>query len=116
MHSGVQNLTFYHFGGDEAPNTAWIGSPACQKFNLSRHQLMEMFVTRVAQIAQAESLSVGGWEDSLMNAQGWPILRSSVQNDEVVGYSWNNVWEWGGGNGAYRLANANYKVSFYAIN
>ncbi|KAL9962565.1 hypothetical protein ACROYT_G031675 [Oculina patagonica] len=30
LHSGIQPLTTFHFGGDEVPVGAWTGSPACQ--------------------------------------------------------------------------------------
>jgi hexosaminidase len=110
MHAGIQDLVAYNFGGDETAHDAWADSPACTSFNMSHEQLMEVFVKRVAQITQAEGLSLAGWEDGLLGDGGYPYERDSVENDEVIGVSWSNVWEWGGGNGAYRMANANYKV------
>jgi hexosaminidase len=110
MHAGIQDLVVYNFGGDETAHDAWADSPACASFNMSHEQLMEVFVKRVAQITQAEGLSLAGWEDGLLGDGGYPYERDSVENDEVIGVSWSNVWEWGGGNGAYRMANANYKV------
>ena len=110
MHSGIQELTVYHFGGDETASGAWVDSPACQVFNMSHDDLMEMFVKRVAQLVQTENLSLGGWEDGLLGSDSYPYKRSNIQNDEVIAYSWNNVWEYGNGNEAYRLANEDYKV------
>ena len=37
-------------------------------------------------------------------------FRSEFPNEEVLAYSWNNVWEWGSGSQAYILANADFKV------
>ena len=110
IHSSIQELTVYHFGGDETAAGAWVDSPACQVFNLSREGLMEMFVKRVAQLVQAESLSLAGWEDGLLKSDSYPYERSNIQNDEVIAYSWYNQWESGHGNEAYRLANEDYKV------
>ncbi len=32
MHDAAGHpLTYFHFGGDEVPHTAWLGSPVCQR-------------------------------------------------------------------------------------
>ena len=36
--------------------------------------------------------------------------RSAFPNEEVLGWAWNNVWEWGQGSRAYKLANDGYQV------
>ena len=39
-----------------------------------------------------------------------PYTRGRLMNDEVYAYAWDNVWEWGVSNRAYKLANAGFKV------
>ena len=34
-----------------------------------------------------------------------------VSSRDVLAYNWENVWEWGQGDKAYKLANAGYKVN-----
>ena len=65
---------------------------------------------QVARIVQGEGLGLGGWEDGLMLNSSSPYPRESLTNPEVIGYAWNNIWEWGGGSRAYTLANHDYKV------
>jgi N-acetyl-beta-hexosaminidase len=38
LHQGIQNLTIFHFGGDEVPPDAWTNSTACNdlKTNLNK--------------------------------------------------------------------------------
>lgn len=45
-----------------------------------------------------------------------PYDRSYLKNKNVYAYAWDNVWEWGQGDRAYKLANADYKVdNFYPL-
>jgi len=60
MHSGIQPLTIYHFGGDEVAHGAWKKSEACRKLAETRglnfsasdivEKLKDYFVQRVSNI------------------------------------------------------------------
>jgi len=111
MHKGIQDLRVFHYGGDEVPYTAWRGSPECQAYNMSNVELKKYFVERVANITHTYGLNLGAWEDGVMadGSSNTPFDRTLLRNDEVYVHAWSNIWEWGGGSRAYKLANANYK-------
>ena len=44
-----------------------------------------------------------------------PYTRGRLVNDEVYAYAWDNVWEWGVSNRAYKLANAGFKVCCHLL-
>lgn len=116
MHEGIQDLKVYHFGGDEVPTTAWLGSPACQKlmeYNPelnSTKALKKLFVQRLSEMTGLRGLELAGWEDAFTQDDGSPFDISMFHNKNVYSNSWNNIWEWGGGGNLYRQANAGYKV------
>ena len=56
------------------------------------------------------NLSLGGWEDGFIEKDNNPYLRDTLNNSDVIAYSWDNVWEWGAAARAYRMANKGYKV------
>ena len=56
------------------------------------------------------NLSLGGWEDGFIEKDNIPYLRDTLNNSDVIAYSWDNVWEWGAAARAYRMANKGYKV------
>ena len=115
MHEDIQPLEVFHFGGDEVPEGAWDGSRACQdllkdKANGEDFDLMRYFVTRVASIVAEEGLNMAGWEDGLIGG-GEPYELDELPSGSTYStYSWNNIWEWGGGRQLYMMANAGYKV------
>ncbi|GAB1600901.1 uncharacterized protein LOC115210690 [Argonauta hians] len=115
MHEDIAPLRVFHFGGDEVPIDMWEESPACQKlFNSSEDivtldDLLEHFVRRVAAIVYKHGLSLGAWQDGMVSEEG-PFERSSMPQEDVLVYAWQNVWESGKANAAYLLANAGYKV------
>ena len=53
---------------------------------------------------------MGAWEDGVLGVKDTPYDRSYLKNKNVYAYAWDNVWEWGQGDRAYKLANADYKV------
>ena len=55
-------------------------------------------------------LDLGAWEDGVLGVKDTPYDRSYLKNKNVYAYAWDNVWEWGQGDRAYKLANADYKV------
>ena len=117
MHEDIQPLTVFNFGGDEVPAGAWESSQPCIDLIASDPELdsvadlQEYFVLRVAEIAAAEGLDLAGWEDGLMHSSSEVYDREEFDNEEVLAYAWNNVWENGSGHKAYLLANNSYRVS-----
>ena len=115
LHKEVQPLKVFNFGGDEVPEEAWQESPACQSLMAGRDDLKttkdlkRFFVSRVARLAKDEGLDLAGWEDGLMDGNE-AYNRSSLPNENVYAYFWDNVWEWGRGQRAYIGANAGYKA------
>ena len=120
LHSGIQPLKIFHFGGDEVPKGAWTGSPECKNLtgeigiSLSDpsavKQLMGYFVERVSNITRTHGLDLAAWEDGLLGADEQPYKRSLVMNKNVFANTWDNVWEWKKAARPYKLANAGYKV------
>lgn len=110
-------LTTYHMGGDEVGVGSWTGSPACQALFAKGQaglagvaDLKPYFVSRVADILAKRELRLGGWEDGLMYDATTPFNRSQFNNPAVYANVWDNIWEWGVADRAYRLANAGYQV------
>lgn len=114
LHDGIQPLKTFHFGGDEIAG-AWKNSPACADFFASNDkgitnadQLSQYFVERISAITAGYGLNLGGWEDGLMHGEVYP--RSAMVNAEVTGNAWQNIWEWGVADRAYKLANNGFNV------
>ncbi|BFM21587.1 family 20 glycosylhydrolase [Gilvimarinus japonicus] len=109
-------LSIFHMGGDEVGKGAWTESPVCD--DLFAHQLgvsgpadlKPYFVRRVSQLASARGLSLEGWEDGLMYDATNTFNRSQLDNKQVIANAWDNIWEWGVADRAYRLANNDYQV------
>ena len=116
MHVDIQPLTIFHVGGDEVSDQAWYLSPACDKLKEEHEQiktnkdLKEHFTHRVAQITKSKGLALGVWEDGVIGEGGVHFNRTDIVNDRVVTNAWNNIWESGMSNNAYRLANEGYEV------
>ena len=61
-------LTQIHVGGDEVPQDAWVGSPACQKLMEEEgwdnpDRLYSYFIGRLARIARERNLKLAGWQE-----------------------------------------------------
>jgi hexosaminidase len=72
--------------------------------------LKPYFVSRIADILSKRELRLGGWEDGLMYDANTPFNRKQFNNPAVYANVWDNIWEWGVADRAYRLANAGYQV------
>lgn len=114
--AGVR-LTTYHVGGDEVGAGSWTASPQCEQLFAKGiagvagvADLKPYFVSRVADLLHKRQLTLGGWEDGLMYDPNTPFNRAQFANDQVYANVWDNIWEWGVSDRAYRLANAGYKV------
>jgi hexosaminidase len=110
-------LTTFHMGGDETGVGSWTASPACQQLIADPEtgiagvaDLKPYFVAKVAQLAANRQLTLGGWEDGLMYDAKTPFNRKQFANENVYANVWDNIWEWGVADRAYRLANAGYQV------
>lgn len=109
-------LTTFHMGGDEVGAGAWTASPACAALFAKGEQgvagpadLKPYFVSKVAAITALRGLDLGGWEDGLMYDPTNTFNRSQFANKHVLAHAWDNIWEWGVADRAYRLANAGYE-------
>jgi len=114
--AGVR-LTTYHMGGDEVGAGSWTGSPECQALFAKGipgiagvDDLKPYFVSRVADLLHKCQLTLGGWEDGLMYDRITPFNREQLAAKQVYANVWDNIWEWGVADRAYRLANAGYQV------
>ena len=111
------SLRTFHMGGDEVAAGSWLGSPACQQL-IQRSDngiagvadLKPYFVSRVAQLTAQRGLTLAGWEDGLMYDRENTFNRNQFANPQVIANAWDNIWEWGVADRAYRLANNGYQV------
>ncbi|WP_397471657.1 family 20 glycosylhydrolase [Rheinheimera sp.] len=116
QQAGIRLGTF-HMGGDEVAKGSWEGSPACQQLftqssnNISTvADLKPYFVSRLAELTQQHKLVLAGWEDGLMYDQQNTFERKKLKNKQIIANAWDNIWEWGVADRAYRLANNGYQV------
>src|SRR5690606_40153096 len=72
--------------------------------------LKPYFVSRVAALSNQRGLALAGWEDGLMYDPTNTFNRAQFNNKRVMANAWDNIWEWGVADRAYRLANAGYEV------
>lgn len=114
--AGVKLATF-HMGGDEVGKGAWTKSPACDALFAKNEQgvtgiadLKPYFVSKIASITSIRGLDLAGWEDGLMYDPLNTFNRKQFNNERVYANAWDNIWEWGVADRAYRLANAGYQV------
>lgn len=100
-----------HIGGDEVPDGAWSGSPACQAL-MARHgwnvdDLRADFLARCLAILARHGVACAGWDETALERQA-PNPRFATSGLQV--YAWNNVPGGGQEDMAYRLAHAGYPV------
>ena len=97
MHSDIQPLTLYHFGGDEVAWGVWKGSPACDRLaNAStkneedvKKELIEYFIRKVSQITEKHGLDFGGWGDAFFGGKDVLTKRSTFKNKDVYAFYWS---------------------------
>lgn len=114
--AGVQ-LKNLHIGGDEVGAGSWVGSPICQAMFANPSNgvagpadLKPYFTQRVAKMLEKRGISPGIWEDGIMYDKTNPFKRDEFPNKSFTVNAWDNIWEWGVADRAYRLANAGYQV------
>ncbi len=110
-------LQTFHMGGDEVGAGSWTASPACEALFAKGEQgvagvadLKPYFVSKLAAITHTRGLALAGWEDGLMYDPNNTFNREQFANRTVLANAWDNIWEWGVADRAYRLANAGYEV------
>ena len=111
------DLKKVHLGGDEVGAGSWAGSPACQALFIKPgngisgvQDLKAYFMSRASQLLADRGLAMGGWEDGLMYSRTATFDRDSLAPDQVWANPWDNIWEWGVADRAYRLANEGFDV------
>ena len=104
-------LETIHVGGDEVPDGAWIGSPACQKLMQkngwrSVERLKDYYVSRVLDIAISRGVRIGGWQEQVLK------LQPSTEAKLSKGLGFTNVWTVSHGREElpYQLANKGVPV------
>lgn len=107
------NLPYIHVGGDEVPRNPWAKSPAVQSLMqrhgfTTTHDVEQYYITRIADIADAKGIRIGGWQEAAM--------RHSAEVDERLRdkfggvYCWQTVPDWGNDTVPYTVANNGYRV------
>ena len=86
-------LTEIHIGGDEVPEGAWVGSPACQEL-LAKHPksadykevLYSHFINRTLDVAEAHGVKICGWHEIVEHLDKPTWRRMAKQ------CAWINFW------------------------
>ena len=86
-------LTEVHIGGDEVPEGAWIGSPACQallakapKGADEKEVLYSHFANRAMDVAEARGLKLCGWHEVVEHLDK-PTMKRMAER-----CAWVNFW------------------------
>ena len=86
-------LTEIHIGGDEVPEGAWIGSPACQallaqspKGSDEKEVFYSYFINKVLDIAEARNIKICGWHEIVehLDKPTWKRMADHC--------AWINFW------------------------
>lgn len=112
LHQGISPLKLFHMGGDEVAAGAWVNSTACQNLIATRKDIVSLkkyFTIRLSKIAAKYNVSFAAWEDGLIEEKEI-FNKEELSKNNVYSYAWDNVWEWGKFDRAYRLANEGYKT------
>ena len=104
-------LEVIHVGGDEVPEGAWIGSPACQALMKKNgwkktDRLKDYYVSRVLDIAASRGVKVAGWQELVQH------LQPATKEKMLKGLGFTNVWTVSHGREElpYQFANAGLPV------
>ncbi|GFO15381.1 beta-hexosaminidase [Plakobranchus ocellatus] len=102
----------FHFGGDEVPGSAWLGSDACHSLLASKGEisLKQYFLSRVVKIMRTLDLDMAAWEDGFKDWQNTNLPPQMLSEQNVYTYSWKNPPHMQMLKSAYTMANMGYKV------
>lgn len=112
-------LKTMHIGGDEVPKGVWTNSPACAKLKMKNpdlknaNDLKKYFFENVYEMLYTRGITMAGWEEMAFNHN--PTDNSLEIDNEAAHknmqvHSWNSVYDWGGEENAYKLANSGIKT------
>jgi len=120
MEAGL-TLNSLHTGGDEVPVGVWTKSLLCNVFMASHPEypnaksLQVYFSKKFNELLLSKNINTCGWEEIAMkhvekNGVQVPVVNSELNTKRVIPFIWNSVWGWGNEDGAYKLADAGFKV------
>lgn len=108
-------LDILHIGGDEVGLGSWTASPACNVLYQQADSgvrgpadLKAYFTKRVSELLANRGLNMAAWEDGIMYDPITPFPIEQFSNKKVYVNAWDNIWEWGVSDRAYRLANQGF--------
>ena len=107
-----------HTGGDEVPSGAWTASPLAAKIMKDNPEykdpknLQAYFFKRLLKILEKDNYKIHGWEEVslLKNPDGSYSTNPEFVGKDIIPHVWNNVFEYGNMDLAYRIANAGYNI------
>lgn len=102
-------FTYFHTGGDEVPESAWIASKGCHRLikELDLADIRDLqgyFFDRIRAILAKYNLRAGAWQEAVMRKKALPLRLTKP----VLVYVWNNLEDQA--DLAYRLANTDVEV------
>lgn len=81
-------LKAVHIGGDEVPEGAWMGSPACRTLMerngwTSAGQLKDYYISRVMDIAAERGVKIAGWQEAALHLSPATAARLKESMDYI---------------------------------
>lgn len=110
--AGVE-LEAVHIGGDEVPDGAWMGSPACRALMKEKGwnnagQLKDYYISKVMDIAEERGVKIAGWQEVALHLSDATAQRLKRHSAYI------NCWSVSSWNGSdripYESANKGIKV------
>lgn len=85
-------LDAIHIGGDEVPEGAWTGSPACKALSdslslVGYEGLNDYFLNRVLDIAEERNVKIAGWQEIALNIR--PETRARLRKSLLFANLWS---------------------------
>jgi len=107
-----------HTGGDEVPSGAWTASPLAAKIMKENPEyknpknLQAYFFKRLLKTLENDNYKIHGWEEVslLKNPDGSYSTNPEFVGKNIIPHVWNNIFEYGNMDLAYRIANAGYEL------
>ncbi len=111
-------LEAIHTGGDEVPAGAWTASPLAAKIMKENPEykdpknLQAYFFKRFLKSLGNDNYKIHGWEEVslLKNPDGSYSINPEFVGKDIIPHVWNNIFEYGNMDLAYRIANAGYQL------
>ena len=107
-----------HTGGDEVPSGAWTASPLAAQIMKDNPEykdpknLQAYFFKRLLKTLGKRDYKIHGWEEVslLKNPDGSYSTNPEFVGKDIIPHVWNNIFEYGNMDLAYRIANAGYDL------